>query len=80
MMLNLGNNAFYGVFMPLHHCLGFPSMILEGAHDPPWIRPWNPGLDTFLSENFYPKFLSHGQYATIKVYCAIQWEGSNFQK
>ena len=43
MMLNLGNNAFYGVFMPLHHSLGFLSMILEGGlfypHDPPWIRP-----------------------------------------
>ena len=42
MMLNSGNNAFYGVFMPLHHSLGFPSMILEGGsfdpHDP-WIRP-----------------------------------------
>ena len=30
-MLNSGNNAFYGVFMPLHHSLGFPSMILEGG-------------------------------------------------
>ena len=31
MVLNSGNNAFYGVFMPLHHFLGFPSMILEGG-------------------------------------------------
>ena len=31
MMLNSGNNAFYGVFMPLHHSLGFTSMILEGG-------------------------------------------------
>ena len=43
MMLNSGNNAFYGVFMPLHHSLGFPSMILEGGsfdpHDPPGSAP-----------------------------------------
>ena len=31
MMLNSGNNAFYGIFMPLHHFLGFPNMILEGG-------------------------------------------------
>ena len=31
MMLNSGNNAFYGVFMSLHHSLGFPSTILEGG-------------------------------------------------
>ena len=38
--------------MPLHHSLGFPSMILEGGvfwpHDPPWIRPW---LKTLRVEN-----------------------------
>jgi len=38
-MLNSRNNAFYGIFMPLHHSLGFSSMILEGGsfdpHDPP---------------------------------------------
>ena len=37
MMLNLRNN---GIFMPLHQCLGFPKMILEGDHPDPWIRPW----------------------------------------
>ena len=31
MMLNSRNNAFYGIFMPLHHFLGFPNMILEGG-------------------------------------------------
>ena len=30
-MLNSGNNGFYGVFMPLHHSLGFPSVIFEGG-------------------------------------------------
>ena len=45
MMLNSGNNALYGVFMPLHHSLyvGFPSMIFEGGsfdpHDPPGSTP-----------------------------------------
>ena len=43
MMLNSRNNAFYGIFMPLHHCLGFPNMILEGGsfdpHDPPGSAP-----------------------------------------
>ena len=43
MVLNLRNNAFYGIFMPLHHYLGYPNMILEGESfdplDPPWIRP-----------------------------------------
>ena len=31
MMLNSRNNAFYGVFMPIHHSFGFPSIILEGG-------------------------------------------------
>ena len=43
MMLNSRNNAFYGIFMPLHHCLGFPNVILEGGsfdpHDPPGSAP-----------------------------------------
>ena len=39
MMLNSGNNAFYGVFMPLHHSLGFPNMILEGGSFDPIIPP-----------------------------------------
>ena len=45
MMLNSGNNAFYGVFMPLHHSfiLGFPSMILEGGHLTP-MTPLDPPL------------------------------------
>ena len=29
--LNSRNNAFYGIFMLLHHFLGFPNMILEGG-------------------------------------------------
>ena len=43
MMLNSGNNAFYGVFIPLHYSLGFPSVILERWGHltplPPWIHP-----------------------------------------
>ena len=43
MMLNSRNNAFYGIFMPLHHSLGFPNIILEGGsfdpHDPPGSAP-----------------------------------------
>ena len=45
MMLNSRNNAFYGIFMPLHHFLVFPNMILEGGlfdpHDPPGSTPAN---------------------------------------
>ena len=40
MMLNSRNNAFYGIFMPLHHSLGFPNTILEGgSFDPPGFAP-----------------------------------------
>ena len=39
MVLNSGNNAFYGVFMPLHHSLGFPYMILEGGVIGPPLDP-----------------------------------------
>ena len=37
MVLNSGNNAFYGIFMPLHHSLGFPSMMLDGGLFDPMI-------------------------------------------
>ena len=40
-MLNSRNNAFYGVFMPLHHSLGFPNMILEGGSFDPDDPPCN---------------------------------------
>ena len=43
MMLNLRNNAFYDVFMPLHHSFGFHNMILKlgsfDPHDPPGSDP-----------------------------------------
>ena len=49
MMLNSGNNAFYGVFMPLHHSLGFPSMIFgRGGHLTPMDPPLGPALANLI--------------------------------
>ena len=38
-LLNSRNNAFYDIFMPLYHSLGFPNMILEGGILTPMTPP-----------------------------------------
>ena len=50
MMLNSRNNAFYGIFMALHHSLGFPNMILEGGSFDPMTPPGSaPDANSFIA-------------------------------